>query len=954
MNNRRQKFKKTLVVRALIAACCGSASMMVAHEAIAQQSLQRVEVTGSNIRRSTTETAAPVQTLTREDIEKSGRTTVAEYLQTLTADSQGSVPTTFGNGFASGASGLSLRGLGASSTLVLINGRRIAPHGMADDGQKVFTDLNVIPLEAVERVEILKDGASAIYGSDAIGGVVNIILRKNFKGTVAKVQYGQSRYHDGAEKRATITHGFGDMETQGYNVLLNLEVGDRDAMWNRDRNDRGAVGKSDWRPYGFDAESSGGANGGTGAIIGGGGAATSSIVGNVRNPSTSKYFSRSNTGAGTGFTRTFPGSCAALAGGYPQGDPGGGCLIDATNSYGQTQPPDKNVNFFGRFSKQINANTEGYAELNLFHDTYTSSTTPSGVHNSVGYPGGPVNNAGVALGAAHPDNPYFGTAARLRYLAADVGPRVSETKTDFTRFVAGLKGAWNAWDYDTAVLFSENKNDNQRNGYLQRDVAFALLNPTAANVAAARAGSPAYAALPAGTFWRIGENAGLNSAAMYAALSPTITGTGTAKTSQIDFKASREFGKLEGGPIGVALGAEYRHESIELTPTTGTERGNIIGLGYSAYQGSRNVFALYGEALFPVTKKLELSAALRGDHYSDSGNSVTPKLGAKFLAAPNFALRGTYAEGFRAPNSAENGKGGLAFFTSAADPARCNPPTITIGCSAGQVAGITSPNPNLQPEKSKSITLGAVWDITPKTSLTADLWQIKRRNEINQGSAAAAIAAGNVVRDPSTALPGVAGDPGGIIALLINYENSAQTTVQGLDMDLKHRMDFGANRVTLTGTWTHLFKWLREEKDGTKYEYAGTHGNCDVTNCIGTPKDRLSVGAAWESGRWRVAATANYRGTMTNKLFKDDTSCASFYADGSDAPGGCKLASFTTVDLGARWKFTDKTEVFGSIRNLLDRKPPLDPLTYGAAGYNPLDYWGAIGRFYTVGLRHQF
>jgi iron complex outermembrane recepter protein len=928
--------------------------MMVAHEAIAQQSLQRVEVTGSNIRRSTTETAAPVQTVTREDIEKSGRTTVAEYLQTLTADSQGSVPTTFGNGFASGAAGLSLRGLGASSTLVLINGRRIAPYGMADDGQKVFTDLNVIPLEAVERVEILKDGASAIYGSDAIGGVVNIILRKNYKGTVAKVQYGQSRYGDGGETRATITHGFGDMETQGWNVLMNLEVGQRDPIWNRDRSDRGAVGKSDWRPFGFDAESSGGANGGTGAIIAGGGAAVSSVVGNVRNPADSLYHSRSDTTAGNGFTRTFPGACATMAGGYPQGDPGGGCLTDATQQYGQIQPKDKNLNFFGRFSKAINANTEAYAEVNLYHDNYVSSTTPSGVHGSVGYPGGPVNNGIVALGASHPDNPYFGSAARLRYLATDVGPRVSDTTSNFTRLVAGLKGFWKVWDYDTAILFSENKNDQDRSGYLQRDVEFALLNPTAANVAAANAGSAAYRALPAGTYWRIGENAGLNSAAMYAALSPTISSTGTAKTTQIDFKASRELGHLAGGPIGLALGAEIRRESVELTPTTGTERGNIIGLGYSAYTGARTVSALYGEALFPVTKKIELSAAIRGDHYTDSGNSVTPKLGAKFMPTNNFAIRGTYAEGFRAPNSAENGRGGLAFYTSAADPVRCNPPTISVGCSATQVAGITSPNPNLQPEKSKSLTLGMVWDITPKTSLTADLWQIKRRNEINQGSSAAAIAAGNVVRDPSTAIPGVAGDPGAIIAVLINYENSAQTTVQGLDMDLKHRMDFGANRLTLTGTWTHLFKWLREEKDGSKYDYAGTHGNCDVTNCIGTPKDRLNIGASWETGPWRLAATANYRGSMSNKLFKDDTSCASFYADGSDAPGGCKLASFTTVDLGARWKFTDKTEIFGSIRNLFDRKPPLDPLTYGAAGYNPLDYWGAIGRFYTVGLRHQF
>src|SRR4029453_1125146 len=139
--------------------------------------IAEVVVTGSNIRRVDAETASPIQIVTQEDIQRTGKSTIGAYLQTLTADGAGSVPRTFGNGFASGGAGISLRGLGASSTLVLLNGRRIAPYGLADDGQKVYTDISVIPLEAVERVEVLKDGASAIYGSDAIAGVVNIILR---------------------------------------------------------------------------------------------------------------------------------------------------------------------------------------------------------------------------------------------------------------------------------------------------------------------------------------------------------------------------------------------------------------------------------------------------------------------------------------------------------------------------------------------------------------------------------------------------------------------------------------------------------------------------------------------------------------------------------------------------------------------------------------------------------
>jgi iron complex outermembrane receptor protein len=945
--------------------------MLIAQETLAQQassSLQRVEVTGSNIRRSDTETASPVQTITREEIQNSGKSSVAEYLQTLAVDNQGSVPTTFGNGFAPGASGISLRGMGAASTLVLINGRRIAPYGLADDGQKVFTDLNIIPLEAVERVEILKDGGSAIYGSDAMAGVVNVILRKSFKGTVASASFGTSRYHDGTEKRATITHGFGDMDTQGYNVLLNFEISKKDAIWNRDRAGRGAVGRSDLRPEGYSADSTGGVNGGTGAIIGGGGAAVSSAIGNVRNPATLEFFSRHDTSAGNGFTRTFPGACAAVAGNYPQGDPGGGCLTDASQQYAQVQPEAKTVNFFGRFGKQLNAQNELYAEFNYYKNEGASSGTPSGVSGSTGFPGGPIANTGVALGATHPDNPYFGTAARLRYLAADVGPRTSDVDGEFVRFVTGLKGAVGAWDYDTAFLFSQNKVSNTRNGFLQRDAAFALLNPagigttqlstTATNAAVATANNPAYAALPAGSFWRIGENAGLNSAALYSALSPEIGNDAIAKTTQIDLRVSRELGQLEGGPIGIAFGGEVRRESIRLDPTTGTDRGNIIGLGYSAYDGARTVVAAFAEGNFPVTKRIELNAAVRADRYSDAGTSVTPKLGAKWRPIDTLAIRGTYAQGFRAPSSAENGTGGLAAFTTAADPARCaatggaaNP--NSLGCTAGNVAIITSPNPNLEPEKATSLTLGTVWDLTPKTSISVDLWQIKRKNEINQESSAQAIAAGHVSRDASTASPLFPGDPGAITAVLTNYINSNQSTIKGVDLDFKHRMDLsgGYGKLTFGVTWTHLIGWKRVEPDGTTFEFAGTHGNCDVTNCIGTPKDRINLGLAWDMGAWRVASVVNYRGSLDNRFFKDDEHCASVLADDTEV---CKVGSFTTVDVTARYKLTDRTEIFGGIRNLFDKRPPLDQTTYGAVSYNPLDYSGAVGRFYSIGVRHTF
>jgi len=514
----------------------------------APKPVPRVEITGSNIRRSEAETASSVITVNRADIERSGKATVAELLQTLAVDNQGSVPTTFGNGFAAGASGISLRGLGAASTLVLLNGRRMAPYGLADDGQKQFTDLNVIPTDAVERIEVLKDGASAIYGSDAIAGVVNIILRRDFQGNTVRYSRGFSEEWDGKRTNIAFTKGIGSLDADRYNFLFSLEYKKFDEIWYRDRSDRDWIGRNDLRNWGYSADQ---ALGGTGAILAGTGTAGSAINGNVRNPADpTNYYNRGNLLA-PGFTRTFPGAACSNFTSHPQGDPGGGCLIDGSLQYNQIEPKQENLSFFARGTWQFNPTTQLYSEFNWYTSQTDSSTTPSTVSASVGYPGGPVNNAVVQLGPDHPDNPYFGTAARIRYLAADVGPRVSNIDSNFVRWVGGAKGTNYDWDWDSALLYSHNHVNNFQTGYLQRDVAFALLDPSPANVAAAAAHSPAYAGLAPGTYWRIGENAGLNAPSLYAALSPGIVNTANTKVAQIDFKATREFG---GMPVPLITG----------------------------------------------------------------------------------------------------------------------------------------------------------------------------------------------------------------------------------------------------------------------------------------------------------------------------------------------------------------------------------------------------------------
>jgi iron complex outermembrane receptor protein len=244
------------------------------------------------------------------------------------------------------------------------------------------------------------------------------------------------------------------------------------------------------------------------------------------------------------------------------------------------------------------------------------------------------------IGATHPDNPFPGTANRLAYqVTNEIGPDSSHSDGKSFRALAGLKGTFSAWDYDTAVYYSESRQTGHRGEAHQHQVMDALLNPTAANVAAATAASAAYAALPAGTVWRIGENANLNTAAMYNALLSDQSREGYHQAVRGRHQGQSRIRPASGGPMGVAFGAEVRHEANNLPLYDGL--GQYIGLSLTSYTGKRNIYATYAELLAPVLKTVELNGALRYDHYSDAGSSLTPKVGAKWKALPNLALRGT-------------------------------------------------------------------------------------------------------------------------------------------------------------------------------------------------------------------------------------------------------------------------------------------------------------------------
>jgi len=918
--------------------------------------------------------------ITRADLAQSGKGTVSEYLQTLTADGQGSVPFTYGRGFSGGTSaGISLRGLGANATLVLINGRRVTTAVLADDAQRSYVDLNQIPFEAVDRIEVLKDGASSTYGSDAVAGVVNIILRKNFTGTVGKVTFGTSQKSDGNEKRAALTHGFGNLETDGFNLLVNVELGDKNPIYYRDRAGRGSVGVSaagtnEWGLNPNATSNNIARFGGNGWILSTGGVrqknqSVPSFIGNVLDPNLaaadSYYYSRGDA-AGTNFTRTFSNAqvyCLQNTN-MVQSNPAGGCLMDARQAFNQIQPEQQTGSFYGKFTKRLTGGVEAFAEVGYYQTKGHVDglpIAPSGAYYTAD--GIAHSQTGATmLGAAHPDNPYFGQAARLSYLPAyDTGLSSTDSKSHTWRAVTGVSGTLGSWDFDTALNFSEAKQTDTSNGVMDWRVKNALLNPTAANVATATTWSSKYAALPAGTYWRIGENAGLNSAAMYDALLANKSREGVSRQYSFDAKVSRELFQMGGGAAAIALGTEFRREENNLPFYDGL--GDYIGLSLTSYGGKRNLYAGYGELLLPVLKQLELTAAVRYDHYSDAGSSTTPKVGFKWKPVDSFAVRGTYTEGFRAPSSAENGAGSIAAFGGATIIDRSRAAALNAdNVASATVTSLTediSPtfvqhgNPGLKPEKSKSYTFGIVWDVTSSVSFNADIWQIKRTGMPVIEDPQAAADAGRLVRDPATKVS--ANDPGGILNGIVVFQNADRSETAGIDIEVKHRWNIGGGFGKLTSnlTWSHLTRQRVINENGDVHDYAGTHGNCDITNCIGSPKDKVSMAATWDMGEWRLGANVNYRGSLDNRLEKGKP-CAQTYLNTSDYPTGCKVASFMTLDLSGGLKLNKNFELSASIANVLDRKPATDFLTYGAIGYYPLDWSGAIGRYYKVSARYQF
>ncbi|WP_427913176.1 TonB-dependent receptor [Ramlibacter sp. MMS24-I3-19] len=942
-------FRRTQVARAVITALCGTASLFIAQETLAQnqQNLQRVEVTGSNIKRSDSETASPVQVITRDQIERTGKTTIADVLLSLPFSNNGSVPLTFANGFAAGGSGVSMRGLGANATLVLINGRRIAPYGLADDGQRNFADLSSIPLDLVERVEVLKDGASAIYGSDALAGVVNIILRKEFNGFAASGTAGVSRYGDDKTRRASLTGGVTRGDFSGY---LNLELSHQDELRQTDRTGkRSFIGQADLRStLGYNPLT-------TGLTQTRGYAGSSPTATPSASPS--------------GWARAADGPFGAATAGVPWAQLNGGNCVPARTpvpsvgragclwnlfDYEDIIPKEDKVNLFGRGSLRLNGDHEAYIEAGVFNSKVNTRFTPSSVSSTWVNPAtnGVVSNTNITMDPGHPDNPYPGSYSRLRYVTADLGGRNSEYNTTTSRFLAGLKGTVASWDYDTGLLYTESDTKVKQTGYIRNSVLQSALND----------GTP-YG------YYRLGTNAGLNSPALLAALSPELDNKTKTSVTSIDARVSKELGKLSGGALGLAIGGELRQEKLNSPPVPFTNVGDIVGLGYSSFKQSRKVSAVFAELVAPVTRTVELSAAARYDRYSDSDSVVTPKVGIKWQALNPLLLRASYAEGFRAPGAAESGNSSVSAFTSTVDPVRCPggnplPGATPADCGTGTNTSVFSVgNKAIKPEKSQSWNLGFLLEPSRNFNVAVDFWQITRKNEIVGADAQAVLnnptgyPGATIVRDPGTEIAGPG--TGALLSVSAPYENGPKTVTNGFDIDMRVRQpDAMPNGVRLTGgmTLSFLNRFRRTLPDGTVLNYAGTYGPTALSSSAGMPRGRGSVDMTAAAGPWSVTGRLNYTSGIRVIESREDPTCLASDNNGDDFNTKCRVPAFVTFDLFGSYKLNKNLELTGSVLNVFDRVAAFDPQSnYGQTFYSPsYSLSGVVGRYYQVGVKYRF
>lgn len=905
---------------------------------VASDTAETIVVTGSLLRRRNTETPSPVTVLTQERLENAGITTIADAVRSISADSSGSIPTSFTNGFAAGSAGVSLRGLSVNSTLVLIDGLRTAYYPLADDGQRNFVDLNSIPQSVVERVEVLKDGASSSYGADAIGGVVNVILRKQITGIEANAEGGVSSRFDGGSRRLTLTAGYGELDKQGYNFWINGEYQQDDAI---SANARGFPFNSN------DLTSIGGTNNNPGAN--GPGATISAVVrpGTYSTPGNiltgvadpvQPYRVLNPAGCAPGLIpHTNAASDTTAGGAY--------CEQDTVYQYGQLQPSQRRLGFTGHGTFQLGDNTQAYVTATYYESKVDADFGRNSIRS-----GNPINTQTIALpatltnGALNPNNPYAATgqAALIYYSFGDI-PNSATTYSHVARGAAGINGSFGmGWTYSANITGARSWLDYTQRGYI--NIA-ALTN-----------------AIQTGSYNFV--NPGLNGTAVRAGLSPDVTTQATSDLYQGQAVVTKELFQLPGGALQLGVGGAFRYEAVD-DPNANAGL-TTIGLNQFSARGHRTVTSGYFEVNAPVVKQLEVNLSGRYDHYSEGFGNFSPKVGAKFTPFRQLAVRGTYSKGFRAPSFPEGSSGSVIGFTTTGLPANV---VAEHGNNAYvqrySIGFATVSNPNIRPEKSESFTGGAVFQPTRWLSVTADYYNIHKTGVITGGPLANTAIANYYAGTPLPAgytITQDAPDPDLPNAtrrvLIVNspFVNAASLRTSGIDLAATANFKFDNGiRLSSQVEVTDILQYNFSPGDGTTLHYVGTQAPYILSSGAGTPRWRGNWQNTVEVGKATVSATVYYTDGYKSVAEDQNGAGATTCDDALYSSQFCYTKSFVDVDLVAAFKVNDQFTLYADVFNVADRKPPLNPANYAGINYNPTwSQQGIIGRFYKIGARVKF
>jgi iron complex outermembrane receptor protein len=907
--------------------------------------VQEIVVTGSRIKRANIETASPVQVITATDLKQSGYTTISQVLENITANGAGTLSNNNSEAFAGGASGIALRGLSVGDTLVLVDGHRLAPYPLSDDGERQFTDVQSIPFDAVDHVEILKDGASSIYGSDALAGVVNIILKKSFTGFTGTAEAGNTQHGGGETQHLALTFGKGSLRDDGYNAYISVEYRHQDPIYLSQRS------YQDWSNLDF--SSLGGLNLSPGAV-------------NIL-----------NSGLAATLTPYFVNAAGSLNSPSSYAFLGSGCNYAAMEANQCTykspaviQQPTQNLNILTSFTKDFAGGWELNVKASLFdsqgQQSNGYSTYPGDFYGGLesnpigGFPALNVGAQSFELPATYPGN-TTGGAAYLEGVIPQVGISTIHFDSKTYRFSADLSGKLEGWDVSADIGASQVDTHSTFDGFVNYD-----------NL---------YAALVSGAFNPVGGN----SQAAISNVAPQFYATAVDTLAYLELHATRPVIKTTNFDLAVATGFETIYKDLN-NPSAPQILSGEVGGTFSTYAiGSQTDVAGYVELDANVFKQVELSAAARYDYYNTYGSSVTPKFGVKWRPNKFVAVRGTYSQGFRAPTAAESGLSselfGLAL--SFPDPILCG---STNGLAAGQVPSSCATSPGfvqrtnaLKPETSTSETGGIIFEPIKGWVSTLDFYNIEIDNQIITAAELPSFSLSNCLRGaalPTTISDGNGGQTTGtplagpILLCTSGYVNAQSTKTNGLDFDTTYTFDLPWHSKLAAGfSYTYVLTYDLTAPNGVTYHLAGTHGPDGVSGDTGNPRERMNAHATFSQGPLDVTLTANrigsYNVTDPSALGNLAATCqgalltsTADFAGASSAPTSlCNVKAFTTLNLSGAYKVGSHLTFTGSITNLLDANAPRDFQTYGGSfiPFNPaLHMDGIVGRFFMLGLTYKY